>query len=98
MPEKYFPLKDEAWEDELFDEIQKGDKVWYENEQGQTCKGKAMLLGPMGWVLKVRNGQPKVVNEGYNYLGHKPMKGRTPDHLGHFLNKHTMEIIKILKY
>ena len=56
------------WEDELFDEIQKGDQVWYENEQGQTCKGKAMLLGPMGWVLKVRNGQPKVVNEGYNYL------------------------------
>ena len=76
------------WEDELFDEIQKGDQVWYENEQGQTCKGKAMLLGPMGWVLKVRNGQPKVVNEGYNYLGHKPAKDRQPDHLGHFLNKH----------
>ena len=59
------------WTDELFDEIQKGDRVWYENEQGQTC-----------------DGVPKVVNEGYNYLGHKPMKGRTPDHLGHFLNKH----------
>ena len=27
MSEEYFPLKDEAWEDELFDEIQKGDKV-----------------------------------------------------------------------
>ena len=69
------------WEDVLFDEIQKGVKVWYENEQGQTCKGKAMLLGPMGWVLKVRNGQPKVVNEGYNYLGHKKMPGRTPDYI-----------------
>ena len=33
------------WEDELFDEIQKGDRVWYENEQGQTCKGKAMNIG-----------------------------------------------------
>ena len=76
------------WEDELFDEIQKGDQVWYENEQGQTCKGKAMLLGPMGWVLKVRNGQPKVVNEGYNYLGPTPMPGREPDHRGHFLNNH----------
>ena len=76
------------WEDELFDEIQKGDQVWYENEQGQTCKGKAMLLGPMGWVLKVRNGQPKVVNEGYNYLGHTPAKKgqRVPDFLGKFLN------------
>ena len=76
------------WTDELFDEIQKGDKVWYENEQGQTCKGKAVMIGPMGWVLNTGNGQAKVVNEGYNYLGHKPTKGREPDHLGHFLNKH----------
>ena len=77
-----------TWEDELFDEIQKGDKVWYENEQGQTCKGKAVMIGPMGWVLQIPNGQAKVVNEGYNYLGHKPAKDRQPDHLGHFLNKH----------
>ena len=76
------------WTDELFDEIQKGDKVWYENEQGQTCNGKAVMVGPMGWVLKIPNGQAKVVNEGYNYLGHKPAKDRQPDHLGHFLNKH----------
>ena len=87
MPERYFPLKDEAWEDELFDEIQKGDKVWYQNSHGQVCSGRAMLLGPAGWVLKIRNGQPQVVNEGYNYLGHKPMKGRTPDYFGHFMNK-----------
>ena len=45
------------------------------------------MVGPMGWVLDTGGGDPKVVNEGYNYLGHKPMKGRTPDHLGHFLNK-----------
>ena len=76
------------WTDELFDEIQKGDKVWYENEQGRTCNGKAVMVGPMGWVLKIPNGQAKVVNEGYNYLGHKPVKGREPDHLGHFLNTH----------
>ena len=74
------------WTDELFDEIQKGDKVWYENEQGQTCKGKAVMIGPMGWVLKTGNGHAKVVNEGYNYLGHKPAKDREPDHLGKFLN------------
>ena len=41
------------WTDELFDEIQKGDKVWYENEQGQTCNGKAVMVGPMGWVLQL---------------------------------------------
>ena len=75
------------WEDELFDEIQKGDKVWYENEQGQTYTGVAVILGPMGWVLDTGDGQAKVVNEGYNYLGHTPAKMRTPDHLGHFLNK-----------
>ena len=76
------------WTDELFDEIQKGDQVWYENNVGQTCKGKAMMIGPAGWVLQSPNGQAQVVNEGSNYLGHKPVKDRTPDHLGHFLNKH----------
>ena len=34
------------WEDELFDEIQKGDKVYYENEQGQTCKGRVAVYMP----------------------------------------------------
>jgi len=37
--------------------------------------------------LNTGNGQAKVVNEGYNYLGHTPAKMRTPDHLGHFLNR-----------
>ena len=85
MSERYFPLKDEAWEDELFDEIQKGDRVWYKNNVGQVCKGRAMLRGPEGWVLKTDNGLPKVVNDGYNYLGHTPTKNRQPDHLGAFL-------------
>ena len=76
------------WEDELFDEIQKGDKVWYETPQGQTHTAKALMIGPMGWVCDRGNGQPVVINEGHNYLGHKPAKGRQPDHLGHFLNTH----------
>ena len=75
------------WEDESFSEIQKGDKVWYENQQGQTFKGKAMMIGPAGWVLKTQNGV-QVVNEGYNYLGHTPVKGREPDHFGNFMNQH----------
>jgi len=73
------------WTDESFDEIQKGDTVYYENPQGQTHKGRAMLRGPAGWVLKTDNGLPKVVNDGYNYLGHTPAKNRQPDHLGAFL-------------
>ena len=51
------------WEDQLFDEIQKGDKVRYENEQGQTCKGNAMMIGSMGWVVDTGRGVPNVVNE-----------------------------------
>ena len=81
------------WTDELFDEIQKGDTVWYENDQGQTCKGKAVMVGPMGWVLNTGDGVPKVVNEGYNYLGHKPAKDREPDHLGKFLNGQINKIL-----
>ena len=28
------------WQDELFDEIQKGDTVYYENQQGQNSQGQ----------------------------------------------------------
>tara|TARA_Y100000593_G_C4273600_1_gene318740 strand:+ start:262 stop:465 length:204 start_codon:yes stop_codon:yes gene_type:complete len=59
-----------TWEDELFEEIQKGDNVCYENPQGQTHSAKAVMRGPHGWVCDRGNGQPIVVNEGDNYLGH----------------------------
>ncbi len=75
------------WTDELFDEIRKGDKVWYQNKQGQTHYGKAVLYGPAGWVLKCDHGS-QVVGEGHNYLGHKPAKGkRDDDYFGKFLNQ-----------
>ena len=86
MSKRYFPLKDEAWEDELFDEIQKGDRVWYKNNVDQVCKAKAVMQGPMGWVCDRGNGQPVIINEDYNYLGHSKGKNRQPDHLGEFLN------------
>ena len=47
------------WEDELFDEIQKGDKVWYcgdENDDTVYGPAKAMMIGPMGWVCDRGNG------------------------------------------
>ena len=74
------------WQDELFDEIQKGDTVYYENPQGQTHKAKAVMQGPMGWVCDRGNGQPVIINEGYNYLGHSKGRNRQPDHLESFLN------------
>jgi hypothetical protein len=45
-----------------------------------------MMIGPMGWVIDTGDGVPKVVNEGFNYLGHTEGKDRQPDHFGHFLN------------
>ena len=87
MSEKYFPLKDEAWEDEMYSEIHVGDTVWYRDSSGAVSKGRAMLRGPAGWVINIGDGRPQVVNEGHNYCGHTPGKGREPDHLGHFLNK-----------
>ena len=77
------------WEDELFDEIQMGDKVWYDTPQGQVHKAKAKFQGPHGWVCDRGNGQPVVINEGHNYLGHSKAKNRMPDHLGKFLTNTT---------
>ena len=39
-------------------------------------------------MIDIGQGIPKVVNEGYNYLGHTPAKKgqRVPDFLGKFLN------------
>ncbi len=75
------------WTDECYDEIRKGDKVFYQNKQGQTHYGKAVLYGPAGWVIKCDHGA-QVVGEGHNYLGHKPAKGkRDDDYFGKFLNQ-----------
>ena len=74
------------WTDEAFNEIQKGDKVWYETPQGQTFTAKAVMQGPHGWVCDRGKGQPVVVNEGANYLGHKKGRNRQPEYLGKFLN------------
>ena len=77
--------------DEAFLEIQKGDKVYYFNAQLQECSGKAVMVGPDGWVVSCENG-PVVVNEGNNYAGHTPGKGREPDHFGKWLNGWSLPI------
>ena len=74
------------WKDEMFSEIQKGDKVGYETPQGQTFTAKAVMQGPHGWVCDRGQGQPVVVNEGSNYLGHSKGRNRQPDYLGKFLH------------
>ena len=71
--------------DEEFTEIQKGDRVYYQNKQGQTHSGKAFLYGPEGWVINCDHG-PVVVQEGNNYAGHTEGKDREDDHFGKWLN------------
>ena len=74
------------WKDELFDEIQMGDRVFYDTPQGQAHSAKAKFRGPAGWVCDRGRGQPVVIREGANYLGHSKGKNRQPDHLGEFLS------------
>jgi len=76
------------WTDECYDEIRKGDRVWYKTPQDQTHSGRAIMYGPAGWVINTSNGVTRVVQDGHNYLGHKPGKGfREDDHFGRFLSE-----------
>ena len=72
--------------DEAYSEIQKGDKVYYFNAQLQEHSGKAIMVGPDGWVVN-DEGVTVVVNEGNNYAGHTESKDREPDNFGHWMNK-----------
>ena len=55
------------WEDEMYSEIKVGDTVWYEDSSGATSKGRAMMRGPAGWVIKSQyRGTPQVVMEDVN--------------------------------
>ena len=75
-----------SWEDECYDEIRKGDKVYYKNKQGQIHRGEAVLYGPAGWVLNCDHGAA-VVMEGENFMGHtKDKQGeRLDDYMGKWL-------------
>ena len=75
-----------SWQDECFSEIRKGDTVWYQNKQGQTHKGKAVMFGPAGWVVNFNKGMPAVVNEK-NFIKLRKGKNRHPDYFGKFLNR-----------
>jgi hypothetical protein len=66
------------WTDELFDEIQTGDKVWYQNPQGQTHTAKAKFRGPYGWVCDRGRGQPVVINEGQTILDTRRQEIESP--------------------
>ena len=49
----------------LFETIRPGDRVTISTPQGQTRTGRAVMLGPGGWVLNLggRYGTPGIANE-----------------------------------
>lgn len=64
------------WEDECFDEIEKGDLVYYKQENGSINKSIAHKLTFMGWILK----NNVTVNDNDNYCGHSKQEHKTcPD-------------------
>ena len=70
------------YQDECFDEIIKGDIVWYEDEEGKVQSAIAYMLTYRGFVClkensfstKIDGSESVYVNEGHNYLGHESPK------------------------
>ena len=50
--------------------------LWSTDDDTVHGPAKAMMIGPAGWVCDKGDGQPIVVNEGSNYLGHTEGKDR----------------------
>ena len=72
----------------MYNDIQKGDTVYFSTPHTAQMKGKAVMLGPAGWVVNAggKHGTPKVVSEK-NYIKHNKGRNRKPDHLGEWLSQ-----------
>ena len=64
----------------MFKEIQVGDTVYFSTTHSKELKGKAVMLGPIGWVVNGggRHGMPFVVSEK-NFIKFRKGKNRRPD-------------------
>ena len=69
----------------MFKEIQVGDTVYFSTPHSKELKGKAVMLGPIGWVVNMggRHGMPNVVTER-NFIKIRKGKNRKPDFFGDF--------------
>ena len=63
---------------DLYDEIRRGDRVTIINRLGQQRTGRAVMLGPAGWVLDMggRYGTPAIATP-QNIIGVRKAKTRT---------------------
>ena len=69
----------------MFKEIQVGDTVDFSTPHSKELKGKAVMKGPIGWVVNMggRHGMPNVVTER-NFIKIRKGKNRKPDFFGDF--------------
>ena len=69
----------------MFKEIQVGDTVYFSTPHSKELKGKAVMKGPIGWVVNMggRHGMPNVVTER-NFIKIRTGKNRKPDFFGDF--------------
>ena len=69
----------------MFKEIQVGDTVYFSTPHSKELKGKAVMKGPIGWVVNMggRHGMPGVVTER-NFIKIRKGKNRKPDFFGDF--------------
>ena len=70
----------------MFKDIQIGDTVYFSTPHSKELKGKAVMLGPIGWVVNMggRHGMPSVVTER-NFIRFRKGKNRRPDNLSKYL-------------
>ena len=70
----------------MFTDIQIGDTVYFSTPHSKELKGKAVMLGPIGWVVNMggRHGMPNVVTER-NFIRFRKGKNRRPDNLSKYL-------------
>ena len=69
----------------MFKEIQVGDTAYFSTPHSKELKGKAVMKGPVGWVVNmgVRHGMPGMVTER-NFIKIRKGKNRKPDFFGDF--------------
>ena len=69
----------------MFKEIQVGDTVYFSTPHSKELKGKAVMKGPIGWVVNMggSHGMPNVVTER-NFIKIRKGKNRKPDFFGDF--------------
>ena len=70
----------------MYSDIQMGDMVYFSTPHTAQLKGKAVMKGPVGWVVNIKGtGIATVVTEK-NFIKNRKGRNRRPDILGGFVN------------